>query len=478
MTLTGDILPPAALPNGGSGLSPTGSGSQADPWVYTFTTANGMDMGVRKFYTDYTADNRNIRLDLNGGSITAAASGGAYIYTNFSMITPAVNSMYAADVNIQNAGSIRIGKLCTYEQANNVGGGRGSGNVTIGSNTTSGRADRVEITAIDAGAYSIYSVTIPAGNVTVYGKNDVLIWDGLGLYGNIAACAAAGRGGRGGAVTVWHDGNLCAGEIFTYCDGASTQPAGAINLNGDVLGNGASGDLNVTALKAYANGGDGARGGSITVAGYGSVGVTNIVDTHGGTYGANCPGGAINVSGGSITIGSLDTRSPGINYGGTSGNIALTSTNGAITITGNVDTSDGGGNNGGNTAGNVTITAAGDIAVAGTLNLYAHGTRGALAMTNTSPSAVIRLASLDLGNMRSAVLYAGRKHSGITGALLGFPTGTPDDGKLDAVPGQKIHYDSGVSGNAYLAGATYTLKSGGILLPGKIPGKGTVIVLR
>jgi hypothetical protein len=65
--------------------------------------------------------------------------------------------------------------------------------------------------------------------------------------------------------------------------------------------------------------------------------------------------------------------------------------------------------------------------------------------------------------------------------LLNFPVSSPANGALDAVTGQKIHYDPKIGANSYLTNGysgLFALKSGGLLTTDPLPSMGTVIILR
>jgi len=83
--------------------------------------------------------------------------------------------------------------------------------------------------------------------------------------------------------------------------------------------------------------------------------------------------------------------------------------------------------------------------------------------------------------VKTAVFYAGSKHTVITNQLLAFPVATPGDGQLDATTNQLIHYNPAISENTYLTNGysgIFNLKSGGALTYLSIPVKGSILIVR
>jgi hypothetical protein len=111
-------------------------------------------------------------------------------------------------------------------------------------------------------------------------------------------------------------------------------------------------------------------------------------------------------------------------------------------------------------AGPVNITSAGDILIGDAVNL--RGPDDA-PLTLNSTGGIASMVNLDLDKVASATFASGGGASSITGSLLGFNTGSPDDGELDSAG--IITYDPAVGDNSYLGGNTYNLASGGTLQP-------------
>lgn len=255
------------------------------------------------------------------------------------------------------------------------------------------------------------------GNITIHGDGFVRVMNASNVPGNILTYSARNRDGAGdqGLVTVTHDGEFLARHIYTYHTTDNRSLGGHVFLNGDILQDGASGACAVSNIWTYSIfvGANGGRGGNVTITGYTDVHVHDI-DTRSGKSDA------------------------------TAGSVAITALPMNIQITGAINL-----RNTSNPAnsGNLTVNAGGRVT----------------------------LASLNLGNVKSALLSAGERVE-IVGALLGFPTETPANGLLDAPSGTTIFYDDKLPANSYLGGASYVLKSGGRLSSGTQ--KGTVMLLK
>lgn len=424
VAMSGNVLPPASLGT----VASAGSGATNDPYVYSFATSNGLSMGEFSIYGN-NASNKNIKLNLQGGSITAAANGsGFYTYTNLDLKT-AVSGGYASGVAITNVANIRIGKLWTYlgfGYANNE-----AGSVLIGADASGQRAGRVEISEIQA--YNIgyggndYTFRYRSGSVEIYGSSDVLIWDG-NTAGDICTYAPGRYYGYGwgiaAPVTIKHDGSFRARDIQTYCTAAD---AGNVLLNGDANANGADGSCQVNSFdvrNTFAG-----NPGQIVIQGYrdvtiGSVNASSVAGT-GGTVTVSCSG-EIGING-SIDLNGKTNSMDGV--------LSLTTSGGSITLD-SLDLS---------LIGTATLSHAQRCEVTGTV-------------ANFSTS-----------------------HTGGAGTP-GDPFITTQT-RLRLPAGQRVMYQADVPGNAYLAGAAYRVASpagaagaGGILM--KYQARGTAITIK
>ncbi|MBA4387969.1 MAG: hypothetical protein C0404_08300 [Verrucomicrobia bacterium] len=474
VTMGSDVLPPAAL----GAIAPIGSGATSDPCVYTFTTANGLDMAGWKIYGNNQSD-RNTVLNLNGGSIVGTQSATAFDFHTLNSTAPA----FSAHLTMINVRSIKIGKVWTYVVSNYGRGDQApyAGNVTVGTNAAGLRAGKVEIAEIlthTSGAYA----TIPSGAVTIDSTNDVSIWDGTTRGDINTSTLHQDAPGDAGSVVIRHHGAFQANNILTY-RGAQRDggyPA-SILLNGDILGTGPVGSCLVNSLSAISEyTGDGVWAQNVTVQGYKDITVADGIYTYNATGAGYGGGGAsINVAGaGSFTIGPGGLRSytgAGGN-GGSAGSISIATTGGAITVNGPIDA-----HGVGQSAGNVTLSSVGDITLNGMLNLSAAN-KGVLSLGASRANSVITLPDLDLGKMQYAVIAPGSKCI-LKGDLIGFSTNVASQTQLRMPAGKRFYYYPDRTNNAYLAKGKYILAdvtgvpaNGGVLMPYVSPG--TVITVK
>ncbi|MBA4389215.1 MAG: hypothetical protein C0404_14675 [Verrucomicrobia bacterium] len=449
VTMTADVLPPAAL----GSIAPSGSGTTNAPYVYAFSTANGLDMASYSIRNNELAD-KNVLLDLNGGSITSTAVSGRYGCTNFSFRSTA--DTYRSSLTITNVNNIRIGKVWTYGSYVNSSVPRAAGNVLIGNNAAGKRAGRVEISEILTYGSGAFGIT-PPGIINIYGTNDVLIWDGV-ARGNIERWVAGGSGyyEPNWDLIIWHDGAFLAGYVDNSAYESARVPS-SVNFNGDILGDGASGSFQACSISNtvyYLT-----TAGSVLISNYTSVAI-GVIDTH---YDKTNPqddnrggGGAVTITNiaGSIVIGAIRTYTTGQQGYYDAGNISISSSGGDITVT--------------------------DVLDLHATNRYASG--GILMLSATKANAVITLPDLDLTKMNCAAVSPGSKCI-VKGDLIGFSTNTASQTQLRMPAGKRMFYYPDRTNNAYLARGRYLLAdtsgvstNGGVLMPYVSPG--TVITLK
>lgn len=463
VSMTGDVLPPAAL----GSISPSGSGSTNDPYTYTFATAGGLDMAGWKIYGS-AQNNRNVKLNLNGGSIVGTQSG-----TSFDLsCSTAVD--YPADLTIENVGTIRIGKLRTCDSYSSDKFLARVGNVIIGANTTGGRAGKVEIAEILAYSLPRYG-TQCAGIVSIFSTNDVLIWDGS-TAGDVLTLV--GRAGNGGDVTILHDGSFRANSIRAGITGDSSGTPGAILADGDVLRDGKSGTFRADAIASQVVS-ETIPGGNVTIRGYSGVTVGSISNYSISSWAYDGRGGNVaitNISG-DIAVGDISTWCAVRSHVGHGGDV-LMEAGGRVIVTGTIDTHSGA------SGGNVTLSANSGMTVSGAFDLssYNRGNDGTLSLTTTVASSAITLADLNLGKMSNAVISPGSKCI-LQGDLIGFNTNVAEQTQLRMPAGRRLYYHPDRPNNLYLARSKYMLAApdgtpatGGVLMPYASPG--TVITIK
>lgn len=452
VTMSGNVLPPAAL----GSITPTGSGSTNDPYTYTFVTSGGLDMGTYKIYGNNAA-NKNVKLDLHGGPISAATpAAGASID-----LKGTAASCYPASIAIVQAGSIRLGRVWTASdrQWDTVGA---AGSVVIGQDIDGQRVGKVEVSEILAYNKGVYDGN-NAGSVTIASTNDVIVWDGSS-EGDIDTSIASGYydyGGMPGSVTIKHDGSFRVRTVKTT-NGTRKFNSGRVVLNGDVLGNGAGGDCQIETLDTRNPGAhyNKVAAGDVTVSGYANVAISNLLACNEGTTDIQ--------NGGVITIAA-------------SGNISI----GASGICAYAKSTYG------STGGVATLTCGGGIRIDGAIDLNG-ATDGALSLVSSNGGIV--LAELDLDRVGVAKLDFMTSGT-ITGAVLGLATaysggaGTPSDPyltmqtKFRMSAKGRMSYQPDLPENTYLNCKSYRLADlngnagqGGVLRP--YQSRGTVITIK
>jgi hypothetical protein len=269
-------------PSGGTavykGLT-SGDGSAGNPYLYRFGVGadfcGNLDLQSSKIYVN-TSLGKSFTLDMGGYSITGNSGATALSTYNLVVGSPKPN------IAVRNVGNVAIGAINTEVTQY---GSAASGDVGIG--TSAARARSVRVDGINTkNAKSGGTDTGDAGNVTVYGSNDVRIATGAGVAGNIETWAGYVAGG-GGNVGIYHDGAFLAAQILSYIDRdgaawhgtAGGTSAGSVTLNGDYSGDGASGQCLVsnilTRTAPYAS----VTPGSVTITGYTNVYVAGYINT-------------------------------------------------------------------------------------------------------------------------------------------------------------------------------------------------------
>lgn len=254
------------------------------------------------------------------------------------------------------------------------------------------------------------------GRVELYARSDILMQDDTGSPKHIVNASDYPQ-----PVTVRHNGSFVAGIIdsHTLNNYHAANPPDVL-CDGNILGKAPSGSFRVSRISTYsaaASGTTNSRAGDVTVRGYSEV-----------------------VIGPSVSGAAIETySSPAEDRPIRAGNIDITNITGNIRINGAVN--------------------------ATSIGKSAESRKGRFNIACQGPGSTITLSSLDLNLVSDAILDTGSGKSIVTSALLNFPIATPANGKLDAPAGQKIFYNATLPANAYLTNGTYTLKSGGVLMP-------------
>ncbi|MBX9879479.1 MAG: hypothetical protein K2Y22_13545 [Candidatus Obscuribacterales bacterium] len=260
------------------------------------------------------------------------------------------------------AASVTTGALTTIGSTSTSGRAGGAINITAGTSITTGAIATIggtgtSNTAADGGAGGAAgSVTfnaggnISVGNISAYGGT------GGSFTGTSGSAYYGGAGGAGAAVSLVTTGD------------SSSISSGFINTSGGATGTGGYNSGTISGSSAGAQAGGSAGTITLTAPGGISAGYLRAFGA-GGEGGNNGSSGVIGTQGGN---------------GGAGAAVSLTSTAGAITLTGDINTSGGGGGGTGNSggtatggtggaAGNISINGAGVVQITGPVLAAAGG---------------------------------------------------------------------------------------------------------
>lgn len=277
-----------------------------------------------------------------------------------------------------------------------------------------------------------------------------------------------------------------AGGILSYQSNGSSSGS---MLNSVTITNiGAGGVMIAGPIQTYSLNDHGQ--GPVTIQTVGAVQLASV-DTHRGLGGnwVNEDAGRVQITaGGNVEVtGGLDTSmlGNGSGYSRNAGDIGIISTNGWVKLNSIVTTNKA--NDSARYAGDVSVSAHGDLTIAGTINLYSPyggNHRGDLTLTTDSHGSIF-LGTLDMANANLVKFDSGTGISQITNALANFST-TYTNGEGTAsnpfvttqtqfrVPaGERVYYVYVPGGlNNYLDGRAYKVAdiagssgAGGILRP-------------
>ena len=395
-------------------------------------TPPGLDLGA--YTISNTVASSSIQLDLNGGNLVA--SSGA-----ISIAQKANRSV--GNITVYNVGNIEMGDgFISASHYFDSGANYDSGGVFIGQDGVSGpRAGKIQIARVDAGA------SRNRGAILIYSSSDVLIKDASGEPGDLINRGLPNSLGKN--IEVLHQGNFLAETVGTieHARAAANNDQHEILFNGWVMGGGtpegkfkANKVVTTATLSASATNHRKFNSDHIKINNYSSV-VINDIST------------------------ATDSDHATLRCTGNAGNITINAIAGDISITGMIDASS-------NASGN-PVTSRGE------LTLQCNGS--------------IKLAELDLDNVKYAQLSSGSGNSLVEGALSNFDSnstsgsGTAIDPlvttqtNLRTASGQKIFYRP--DENIYLDNKVYKLAdlagiagNGGVLTPEET--MGTVIIIQ
>lgn len=391
-------------------------------------------LALGDFTIGNTASTSPIRLDLNGGNLSAVNGG---------LSTERTANSTAGNITLHNVGQINMGNgqiSASHYYAS--GSNYDSGGVNIGQDGIAGpRAASIQIAMIEAGA-SRYR-----GHIIIHSSNDVLIVNADNQPGDLYNWGLPSLSGKN--IQVLHHGSFRADTVGTieYTRANAGADQHEVVFNGWVLGGGtpigtfcAGNILTRANLSSVATANRVFHSDHVAISNYASLSVSGNIETATGSYHATA------------------------RCTGKSGNITIANIYGDVVVAGEIDASS-------NASGN-------PVANRGVLTMACGGT--------------ISLGSLDMDKVNSASLTAS---SGtiVSGELLNFDTvgggaGSEADPVLTtqtalrAPSGQAIFYDP--EANPSLEGKVYrvadlagTAAQGGLLMPKKSTA-GTVIVVR
>ena len=400
--LAADIEVPADI----GGITPNGSGTVADPYVYDFSAGN-LELGADNVKMSATDDNTvltniNVLSYTTGGEFDSTPpqySAGVHIYTVGNLAVANVDC--AGKVNNEDSGPITLsssggsvsvaGDVLAYAPNYGDKGGKtiiisadgavdvdgevnGSGkerpltitgsSITVG--TTSAQGVDNSSNGSNAGKLTMAATT---GDITVAGDVKAYV-TGNGSGGEIEITTPAavniggGVSGYGGANpiaitgTVINIGQTTGGGVSNHNANGS---GGAVTLSATTGGVSIAGDVR-TYSRIY--GSD--KGGVITINAVGGIDIGGAVDGYGNA------GSALTMTGSVINIG---TTTEGIdNYaadaGAHGGYLALSATNGGVVVAGGLDLHGGQGNGSG---GEADIAATGDVNIGGSIDASGGG---------------------------------------------------------------------------------------------------------
>jgi filamentous hemagglutinin family protein len=256
----------------------------------------------------------------SGAAITLQAANSIKITGDLSSysLSNSGNATNGGAISLQATNSIKIaGDLFSYSRSDS-GNAANGGAISLGS--TNGR-----ITTGDVNSSS-FSTSGSAGNggvISMSANNDSIT---TGLLASNSYSYSSDTGGSGAAITLQAANDIKTGDLISYSNQSGTGNSGNITINS------IEGTVNTGAVDAgtLAN-----NGGTVQISAFRDIGINGKIDTW-------------------------------TNGSGNGGNITLTSTNGAIAVTGYLDSRTNSGN-GGN-GGAITLSAANDINITGYLH--------------------------------------------------------------------------------------------------------------
>jgi hypothetical protein len=299
-----------------------GNGATNTPWLYAVP---GVDCAG---YRLATTNGDSFALNLQGSNLVGNSG-----VTNLSTFRSGNEIALMGSVTITNVGSIACGKIDLHNGntawKSQVGDYK-AGSLRVGDPLGSGSGPATGSLRID-GIDTYVPDGRAAGSVTIYGLGDVLIQSSNGVLSAIDTHVVVAEGtAPAGPVTVLHRGAFAARGIDTYGGPCSTWPSGGnVTLLGNYGGVSPSGACTVPQIQTYVGfyANYGGVAGSIAIAGYTSVTVSNLW-SYNDTGAGKTPGNiAITNVAGSITInGSINANSL---FGTADGTLTLQTTAGS-----------------------------------------------------------------------------------------------------------------------------------------------------
>ncbi|MBS1993233.1 MAG: hypothetical protein JSS83_22110 [Cyanobacteria bacterium SZAS LIN-3] len=365
----------AAVPNtdvtliAGAGVTTTGTGTGGDNSGSTNTSGMTVLNGTQAAVVDFTTG-KGGNIDLSGSTHV-----GPIIDTSSNLATGGFNQI--------NGGNVTLAAF-----ASGTTGGQIIFPATIGSSITAASATG------NGGSVSIFAGANPAANTTTIKAGDIVTTGGA-ISGNVAVYTAQPTTTDTKTISYGIDGSVSSANAITFqtAKGVPVLSAKAGVSLGTINAAGANGKSGVggAADTDGLDGGNGGSAGSITINAGSDISTKNLY-AFGGGGGGGGAGGHDNGGGGGNG-----------GNGGDAGNgntVAVASTNGALTVTGDINISGGGGGGGGGSGtsatrvggvgggggtggGGITLSAAGAVAVSGGL-WAADGSAGGAGGSSTA----------------------------------------------------------------------------------------------
>lgn len=442
----------------------------------TGNTGTGGNISVSSSSGNVSARGLNAYAFTNNG--TAGSAGNITLSANptTGTVTTNNNSVQSYSQSLANGGSGDAGNINISGGTVNVGTGvlRAFSNRSGAGTFDTGNGGDITITAnndITTNLIQTYSFqttagnTGNAGNVTLTSTNGNITTAGMDVDSNANNTGNAGNGanvtiaatngnistsyinggsnvnngtaGNGGAISLSASGNISTGYISSRSNAntGNTSNGGAIALT-------SGGTISTQGLTAYSqtNSGNAGNGGTITLAANPTTGTVTTTSQWIQSYaqssanGSTGNAGDINISGGTLNLGSASIQAYSQRFGAGTFN------------TGN--------------GGNVTLNPTTDLALTGGINTYSGQQSGATGNSANGGNVTVTVTNGNLStNSINTSSFAYTGNSGNAGAINLTASGNITTGSLDLRSRTLTNGNAGLGGNATIQGNDITINS-------------------